>query len=339
MTIVAPTYNQRRANMLNTLQESAQQQVDKRTNDEKTLRENHKQNTFTGTFGRSSRTVLAKRNAVTKRLMEEGAALLMCRILREAVPFDLSNVSDAELTEQVKLFKDTHAGIINEASLVQPTGVGGVDIESPTAVALFIGGQSSALQTKDGIKVRTPAQLAKDILSVNAACSVNGHKDANISTVLNVIDTSFCYGSEAEKRLDNKTDTQIGLSAVFEKSLASAGKQLGEAVRSRIAAALNEDAKAKMISDEDRYSGLSEAVVERMKLRERRKTKKVSLVEEVFKTVSVLNESHGATQADYLNEAVFQVAILEAYALLGCVDKTADQIALALHAKRLTFTK
>jgi hypothetical protein len=321
MSITDKNYFQRRAQSGITLKEEASKRIDGAKNAEKALYEAAYDNTFKVQSTKSSRT-LRQKNADLMNAMQEAADYFVASVVRQAVPFDLSNIGAQELVEQIRAVKDQYNEILNESTICTPVPTpNGLNLQVPDHVANFIG-----IGVQDAQAGVVADRLARNVLTVQGLSYI---KDKTpISFAYNNVDTQCAVGSEAEACVDSPLKTSlVNLTAAFS----------GE-VRKRLGTALREDAEKREYSDAVLLEG-KEGVPLVKARRKLDRARKHSLLEEVFKTTKVLNESSGATEADYLNESVFVTAILETYNTLNCISKNMDDVAMTLYKKRKAFVK
>lgn len=286
-----------------------------------TLREQARDATFKSSAVKSSSSFKQKLFEHQKQYNVEAQNFIV-EMVRQACPIDLSGVGLEELTQQVAFVKDTYSEIINEATpFAVVTGVpAGIDTGSPSQVALILGGANK----------ETGINLARKVLSVKAAYGCRQTADAGISVGLNVIDTAIT-------NIDPTATDKASVDAMYEQVFSKLAGMFSKEVRQRVATNLKEDADRMLISDSELLEGLSELASKKMQ-RDLRK-RQPSLLNEVFLTTKVLNESSTATDEDYLNEAVFVSTVLESLNVLGMIDKNLPDIQLALSKKRRAFAK
>lgn len=312
----------RSANMQSFLAEQAAKKYTKEMELEEKTRQDAKLHTFIPNMGkRKSAMVTGEKQKATTAAVKNATAMVVARIVTESLPMSLEHLSEQELIEQIETVKnDTFDGII-DSKLVE-CGVPNLQMKTLNPLAI-----KSYLEDVDG----SPVSLLKKVIAVNARekyQSGENTKHASLYNNIKINSSSNDMPDSPEKmqQLSNFIgDTTASILGVYSKH-----------IQTKCSNCINKDMND--ASDADNYDGLSEAVISMRKSKNRRKTQTVSISKELFKTISVLNESHGATAADYLNESFFQLCILESYRLLDAVPYTDIEIADKLRKKRAKFS-
>lgn len=314
-------YFQRRAMVSTSINEATSAIREKAITAANASKETAYGDTFRISSTKASRTLREKSLAVT-RIMQEAADTFVSEIVRGAVPFDLSHISQQELVEQIRAVKDTYGEIINEAAIATPVPTpSGFDIQVPDHVSNFI-----SIGAQDAQSNMIADRLARNVLTIQGLSYI---KDKTpISFAYSNVDTYSSVGGEAEAVSKNPN------SACLRRLTAVCSSE----VRRRVGGALKEDADKREIPDSLLLEGKTGVAYDKAK-RNLERNRKPSLLEEVFKTTKVLQESTGASEEDYLNETVFVTAILETYNALNCLTKNMDQVSEILYKKRKAFIK
>ena len=323
------TSRKRSGNTLNALKEIAEQKAKElektELNTKKALVENLTKRKASSTR-LSTRKVNEKVSNYQKNLINT-KDYFITECVRKALPFDLSNISDEELLEQIKLVKeDIFSGVISENKLLEPTYIKNTLTEESN-ILVDIGAAQG---------VNTPLKLAKGVLAANATLLSNCDKcvdDTGRSLAINILDTAVMYGDASEKLAQPKKLKDFVTAKNSQLLINDITTRFSEQVKITVADNILTDKRQREFQ-ETRYENLSESTTQLRQLQDRRKQQHYSLLEELFKNASVLQESYGAEKVDYMNEAVFQLTILETYRLLECVEKDNTQIIVSLRSKR-----
>lgn len=316
------TSTKRSANMQNFLAEaSAKKQAAEIALEEK-AREDAKLQTFIPNMGkRRSAMVIGGKEKATKEAVKNATAMVVARIVTESMPMSLEHLTEQELIEQIEIVKnDMFDGII-DSSLIECAVP---NLQSKTLGMLET---KSYLEDTDG----TPVSLLKKIIAVNAKEKYKSGENTKNATLYNNIKIN-----SASNDMPDSPEKLQQLSTFIADTTSSILGVYSKHIQTKCSNCISNDMADN--SDKDKYEGLSEAVISMRKSKDRRKTQTVSVSKELFKTVSVLNESHGATASDYLNESFFQLCILESYRLLEAVPYTDLEIADKLRKKRAKFS-
>ena len=263
------------------------------------------------------------------RLQENTAKLkdaLMVTILRESMPFNLEHVSDEKISESIKAVEARYVGFLNERVLVQPEGMpNGLDVNSPNSINMALG----------SVNGKTPFNIARAALVSTANVCANKKLDITVSMGYNCMDSAIAFGKSTASPDQSVTDPNGEFREYIGKVIGTVGAQIGREVRKRLGQSLREEAERNMITEEDRLFGLSEAEAYREKKAIRNETRdKFHLMEEVYKCIRTLDETKGATDEDYLNEASFHLGVIHAYSLLEAVTKDMAGITMELRKLR-----
>lgn len=316
------TSKKRSANMQNFLAEKASKKYTEEMELEEQVRKDAKLHTFIPNMGkRKSAMVTGEKQKATTTAVKNATAMVVARIVTESMPMSLEHLTEQELIEQIEIVKnDIFDGII-DSSLIE------CSVPNLQTKTLNILEMKSYLEDVDG----TPVSLLRKVIAVNAKEKYKSGENTKHATLYNNIkinssNSDMPDSPEKLQQLSNFiADTTGSILGVYSKH-----------VQTKCTNCINKDMTD--TSEADNYEGLSEAVISMRKSRNRRKTQTVSISKELFKTVSVLNESHGATPTDYLNESFFQLCILESYKLLDAVPYSDIEIADKLRKKRAKFS-
>ena len=323
------TSRKRSGNTLNALKEMAERKAREsektELNTKKALIENLTKRKASSTR-LSTRKVNEKVSNYQKNLINT-KDYFITECVRKALPFDLSNISDEELLEQIKLVKeDIFPDVISENKLLEPTYIKNTLTEESN-ILVDIGAAQG---------VNTPLKLAKGVLAANATLLSNCDKcvgDTGNSLAVNTLDTAIMYGDATEKLTEPKKLKDFVTAKNSQLLINGITTRFSEQVKITVADSILTDKRQREFQ-ETRYENLSESTTQLRQLQDKRKQQHYSLLEELFKNASVLQESYGAEKVDYMNEAVFQLTILETYRLLECVEKDNTQIIVSLRSKR-----
>lgn len=305
-------------------QEAARIEKEKR----QTLKENVA-NSGTLTTSRSSRLVNSK-TALFNTLMERFKDEFVTQVVMEALPFDFPKTVHEELKEQIKFIRDDiFSGFINESTLTEPYFIKSLNENTNILVALG-GAKGKDVKGTD---------LARATITANAtflARDLSGYKDAGKAQGVNLIDINTKVGDQAKlmDRIDSAVaELRDGLGdeagALFKDLVSTFGRE----VKDRIARAVITDKELRE-SEANRYTGLSESSIELRRKRDNKKQKHYSLLEELYKTNNILQETAGASSEDYLHESLLQMAVLETYKLFECVTQSDEMIIATLKKRR-----
>lgn len=271
--------------------------------------------------GKRSSAVFKQKQDMLRESYRQNFETLLTKIIREACPVDISEVSDYELTEQINFVRDTFTEIINENAIVTrlaPVSSGlGINAH-PMTMVLDIGG------AKNGT-VR-PAEMIRAMASVVTDQTVRVTLQDHQHNSVNVIDTDVKNGNDAY---------------TMERCLADFSNfttPFAKVVQTAVLTSLREDMKNRELAKENMlYEGMSAAARQKTEAA-MRSSQKSTLLSEVFATVKTLNEDTSTSSAeDYLNEAVFNTTVLETLKQLNMITMTQPEIALKLQQKRKAF--
>lgn len=321
MSITDKNYFQRRALSSKVLTEEVTKVREEKEAKEKKLLESAYDNTFKLQSKKSTR-MLREKNTALQKALNEATDCFVTDVVRKAVPFELNNVSNEELLEQIKAVRDQYSELLHENAVLTPAvAPAGLDLARSDHVSLFIGIGSQTKQAQ-----QTADRLARNVLTLQGLSYI---KDKTpISFCYNNLDSQIAYGDASEAMTNSPlSSTLVQLTGVFSSQ-----------VRSRLGNALREDADKQQFSESVLLEGKTGVALDIAKRKLARQSKP-SLLEEVFKTTKILNESTGANPEDYMNESVFVTAILETYNILGCIKMDMNQVSETLYKKRKAFSK
>lgn len=275
---------------------------------------------------RRSTTVMADKQKATTDAVKAATAMIVTRIVTESMPMDLSHLPFNELLEQVEAVKTDVFGDIIDSTLFENV-VRLNDVRLKTADPKVL---AEYINTRD--VDTSPQELLKKIIAVNAMESFKSGENTKNASVYNnisiVAKNSEPINPDQLQQLSSFIDnTNANIIGVFSKN-----------IQEKCRVAISKDMRDNVVTEEELHDGLSESVSSIRKTKDRRKFKASSVSKELFKTVSVLQESHGATSKDYLNESFFQMCILETYKMFGCVTLNDEDIAHNLRNKRVKFS-
>ena len=322
------TSSKRSTNTTKFLNEAAKEAVLAAEELEKTNREEARDKTFIPNMrARQSTAIVTDKQVASKAAVKNATSMVVAKIVMESMPIDISHVGLDELREQIEaVLNDTLSNIV-DTSLFEGT----VHLHSPMVKQL-----DSAESIKNYLEINDASgnatSLLRKVVSVIARDQYKGGKTTTNATLYNNM-SIVAKADEPKTPEDMKNlssfinDTSTNITGVYSKF-----------IKEKCRVNLSKDMKDKSITEADQYSGLSETVIAIRKGKERKKNLNSSIGQELFKTISVMQESHGATANDYLNEAFFQMCILETYKLLECVTLNDADIAFELRNKRAKFS-
>ena len=276
--------------------------------------------------GRASGRALRAKQIALKENTQILKDALMVKILRESMPFNLEHISDEQMSESIKDVEKRYSKFLNERVLVQPEGLpNGFDVNSPNSLNMVIG----------AVNGQTPFNIARAAIIAPANICTNKKLDVTVSMCYNAVDTAFVRGQSTDTPEQSVVDPDGQWKEYIGKIIHAVGTGIGREVRNRLGKSLQEEAERSMITEEDRLFGLSEgkAEMERQKIRKEKRSQ-FHLMEEVYKCIRTLDETKGATEEDYLNEAAFHVGVIHAYSLLEAVNMSMEDIAMELRNLR-----
>lgn len=281
--------------------------------------------------------LLAKKNKVLSELCETFDRSVITRIVRESLPFDLSHISDQELNEQIALVEST---IFENAVRVhdkQRIMLPKKNLDGKNDLYVHLGLDDS----------QQPGVLVNKMAGAIATLKVQNHlkqneREAGRMDAYNNLDTVDTKDIEFHKSMTTPNEdgevSDGGLSEACMHVLDKLVYAVAAKVKTKVGKDLLEDSRHNEYM-ETFTEGLTESAAAIAKQREMRKPTRISLLEELFKNATTLQESVGANQEDYMNETIFQYTILEAYKILDRVTKSDEEIASQLRLQRMHLTK
>jgi hypothetical protein len=180
--------------------------------------------------------------------------LLVCKILRESIPMDLSNISDETLLTEVNKIKASYGMLFNESALTTPMGMPtGVDVNSPNTINLAIGSANPI----------SPAKIARNVIRINAEVAANSGtnplNDTKISLAYNNLDTAIMRADCADTKFAGSASYDM-CKALLTRIADTFTQSIGSEIKGRLARSLNADKERAELS-ESAYIGLSESII------------------------------------------------------------------------------
>lgn len=334
---IEKTSAKRSSDTLTFLQKTSQERISQRQKEQEESRKSPSEASSIFSGRNIASKLLAKKNKVLGELCETFDRAVITRIVRESLPFDLSHISDQELNEQIALVESTVFENVVKVHSKQHIMLPKKNFEGKNEIYLHLGLDDS----------QQPGVLVSKMSGAMAALKVQNHlkgneREAGRMDAFNNLDTVDTRDIEFHKSMNTPIeDSEVEDGSLSEACMCVLDKlvyAVASKVKSKVGKDLLEDSRHNEYM-ETLTEGLDESAAAIAKQREMRKPTRISLLEELYKNNTTLQESLGANQEDYMNETVFQYTILEAYKVLNRVTKSDEEIASQLRLQRMHLTK